>query len=91
MNLNAAEGIITFPSYHSTLAILFLVALWSVPLLRWLGVVLNLAVIAATPIDGGHYFVDLGAGMIIAILSLLTARSLSQPFARSQAAMPVQV
>jgi membrane-associated phospholipid phosphatase len=93
LNLNAAEGIITFPSYHATLAIIFLVAFWSVPLLRWPGVVLNLALIAGTPIDGGHYFVDLGAGMAIAVLSVLAARSLSLPSVRSQAAItvPVQV
>jgi PAP2 superfamily len=91
LNLNTAEGIITFPSYHAALAIIFLVAFWSVPLLRWPGVVLNLALIAGTPIDGGHYFVDLGAGMAIALVSILAASRLSQPFKRSQAVMPVQV
>jgi membrane-associated phospholipid phosphatase len=91
LNLNTAEGIITFPSYHAALAIIFLVAFWSVPLLRWPSVVLNLALVAGTPIDGGHYFVDLGAGMAIAMVSILAASRLSQPLARSQAAIQVQV
>jgi hypothetical protein len=91
LNLNTAEGIITFPSYHAALAIIFLVAFWSVHLLRWPAVVLNLALIAGTPIEGGHYFVDIGAGMVIAVVSILAASRLHQPFPRSQAAVPVQV
>jgi hypothetical protein len=87
LNLNAAEGIITFPSYHASLAVIFLAAFWSVPLLRWPGVLVNLAVIAATPIDGGRYFVDVGAGIVIAVLSLLAARTLEQPFAGSTASV----
>lgn len=91
LNLDAAEGIITFPSYHAALAVIFMIAFWSVPLLRWPGVVLNLALIAGTPIDGGHYFVDLGAGIVIAILSLLIARSLSQLLAHWRYARRVPV
>lgn len=74
-SLNAAQGIITFPSYHACLAVLFGAALWSVPWLRWPGAILNLTVIAATPIDGGHYFVDVGAGIAIAVGCLLVARN----------------
>lgn len=71
--LNATEGIVTFPSYHACLAIIFLTALWSVPFLRWPGVILNLTVIASTPIHGGHYFVDVGAGIVIAAMCLWIA------------------
>lgn len=73
-SLDTAEGIITFPSYHASLAVIFMAALWSVRWLRWPGVVLNLLVIAATPIDGGHYFVDVGAGIAIAAACLWAAR-----------------
>lgn len=73
-SLNAAEGIITFPSYHACLAVIFMAGLWSVPLLRWPGAILNLLVIVATPIDGGHYFVDVGAGILIAVGCLWVAR-----------------
>ncbi len=91
LDLNAAEGIITFPSYHASLAIIFLAAFWSIPRLRWSGVIMNVVVIAATPIDGGHYFVDVGAGIVIAILSLLAARNLKQPFARSKIPVTIPV
>lgn len=74
-NLTAAQGIITFPSFHASLAVIFLRAFWSIPWLRWPSVVLNLVMIAATPIDGGHYFVDVGAGIVIAVACLVFAEN----------------
>jgi membrane-associated phospholipid phosphatase len=63
-----SEGIITFPSLHAALGLIFLLALWRVPVLRWVGVVVNVLMIAATPIDGSHYFVDVIAGVAIALI-----------------------
>jgi membrane-associated phospholipid phosphatase len=65
---DTAEGIISFPSLHAALAILFMFALWPVKWLRWIAICLNLAMIAATPIDGSHYFVDVIAGVVISTL-----------------------
>jgi len=69
-----SEGIITFPSFHAALGIVFITGLWPVPVLRWLGLVANVLMIIATPVDGGHYFVDVLAGITIAALSYLAAR-----------------
>ncbi|TDR94828.1 phosphatase PAP2 family protein [Enterovirga rhinocerotis] len=77
ISLKHAEGIITFPSLHATLGLLFMVALWSVPWLRWPGVAVNLLLIAATPIDGGHYFVDVAAGLVIGVAALGAADALA--------------
>lgn len=79
ISLTGSEGIITFPSYHAALAAVFLAAFWSVPWLRPVGVALNLAMIAATPIDGGHYFVDVLAGILIAAASLAAAEAIAAP------------
>ncbi|MGT2485812.1 phosphatase PAP2 family protein [Methylobacterium oryzae CBMB20] len=38
----------------------------------------NGLLIAATPIDGGHYFVDVIAGLIIAALAICAARALGR-------------
>jgi membrane-associated phospholipid phosphatase len=62
-----AEGIITFPSLHAALGLLFIVAAWPVPFVRWAAVSVNTAMIAATPVDGGHYFSDVIAGLAIAL------------------------
>ncbi len=68
-----SEGIITFPSLHAALGLLFMVAVWPIPYLRWAMIVLNVLMIAATPIDGGHYFSDIVAGLAIAALCWLAA------------------
>lgn len=78
ITLTGAEGIITFPSYHASLAAIFAWAFWQVRRLRWPGLVLNVLVVAATPIDGGHYFVDVIAGLAIAALSVAAASRLAR-------------
>lgn len=70
LDISLAEGIVTFPSYHAALGLILLVAGWAHPVLRWPFVALNLLLIAATPIDGGHYFVDVAAGLLIAALCM---------------------
>ena len=89
-------GIITFPSYHATGAILFAWGLWHVPYARCVGLGLNLAMIAATPLHGSHYFVDVLAGAALAPVALWLARAVqaaaldiymqvrSRPLARRQ-------
>lgn len=67
------QGIITFPSYHAALATVFIWGFWNLPLARWPGIVVAALTILATPIDGGHYFVDVIAGIAIALLALLLA------------------
>ena len=71
-----SEGIITFPSLHAALAVILVAAFWPVPIARWLGVSINSLMLAATPIDGSHYFVDVLAGVGIAVLCLAAARTL---------------
>ncbi|HEV7260714.1 MAG TPA: phosphatase PAP2 family protein [Bosea sp. (in: a-proteobacteria)] len=73
------HGIITFPSYHAALGLIMLLAAWSHPLLRWPFFVLNAAMIVATPIDGGHYFIDVLAGLAIAALAHVLARRVLAP------------
>lgn len=76
VDLRQAHGIITFPSYHAALGLLLLIGGWQNLWLRWPSLVINLAMIAATPIDGGHYFVDVLAGLAIAAASYAGARHL---------------
>lgn len=73
IDLARLSGIVTFPSYHATLAILMAWAAWP---LRWLRLP-NLAVhvpmfLAAVPI-GGHYGVDLIGGTAVAVVAIALA------------------
>lgn len=79
VSMATAEGIVTMPSFHTVSAILFAVALWQVPWLRWPGLALNLAMLAATPIIGGHYLVDLFAGLAVAVAARWLAARLVPP------------
>lgn len=60
-----AEGLITFPSFHTTWAILLTWAFWKRP--RWFipSALVNAAVIAATLTTGWHYFADVAAGAVL--------------------------
>jgi membrane-associated phospholipid phosphatase len=88
-----SEGIITFPSLHAALGVIFIVALWPVPVLRWIGAAVNGLMIVATPVDGGHYFIDVIAGLAIAVVcwaavEVWVKRTLIEP--RVVAAYPAQ-
>ncbi|MGJ4891323.1 phosphatase PAP2 family protein [Bradyrhizobium sp. HKCCYLRH3099] len=70
-------GIVTFPSYHAAAAVLDCWALWPVRWLRPFNAFTNGAMLLSTPIGGGHYLVDVIAGIIIAIVTILAARSIA--------------
>ena len=78
-----ADGIVTFPSLHAALALLFAFALWPVRYLRWAVLVLDMLMLSATPIDGGHYFSDVIAGSAIAMLCWIACSRLLSPAGRS--------
>lgn len=67
------KGLIGFPSYHAVLALLLIWHLRHVRGLRWPVLAVNALVIFATPIEGGHHWVDVFAAVPIAALSVLLA------------------
>jgi hypothetical protein len=71
-----AEGIITFPSLHAAVAVILGLAMWPVPVARWFALAATAFILAGTPIDGAHYFVDVFAGIAIAVLSWMASRAL---------------
>lgn len=78
LDLRTMQGIIVFPSYHGALASVTLWAFWTSGLrwLRWIGGAVALTTIAATPVFGGHYLVDVIAGIGLAIATIAAARRL---------------
>jgi membrane-associated phospholipid phosphatase len=75
LNLSTMQGIITFPSYHAGLATVTLWAFWRCGLawLRWPGAAVAVCTILATPVDGGHYAVDVLAGIVLGAASIAIA------------------
>jgi hypothetical protein len=77
LSLTDLGGIVTFPSFHAAAAALYLWAFWPV---RWVGptaAVANIAMLVATPIGGGHYFVDVFAGIAVAAVSIAAATAIA--------------
>jgi hypothetical protein len=67
-------GIVTFPSFHAAAAALYLWALWPVRWFRPVAVVANIAMLLATPLGGGHYFIDVFAGIAVSAVAVAAAR-----------------
>ena len=85
LELMGLGGIVTFPSFHAASAVLYAWALWPVRWFRPIVVLANAAMLAATPVIGGHYFVDLFAGIAVAVLAIAAANLVAQWIARRQA------
>lgn len=58
-------GLIAFPSFHMVMALMAVTYLLQVPYLRWLALIVNLLMVPAILVHGGHYAVDLPAGALI--------------------------
>ena len=75
LDLSAMMGIVSFPSYHATLAAIFV---WAFRGVRWgrVGGAWAVLTILATPVFGGHYVVDVLAGLALAPVCVAAARRL---------------
>jgi membrane-associated phospholipid phosphatase len=82
VDLGSLQGLVAFPSFHAAGAFLFIWAAWPVKWLRGPMLVANVLMLAATPIEGGHYLVDLLGGALVAALSIGVVRRLSRRTAK---------
>jgi hypothetical protein len=79
LGILALEGIVAFPSFHTTAAILLAWGFWGVPFVRWPALALNVVMIASCPFIGAHYIVDLIAGGLLAWAAIIVARRFGAP------------
>ncbi|HKS86216.1 MAG TPA: phosphatase PAP2 family protein [Pseudolabrys sp.] len=87
IRLDNLEGLISFPSFHTTAALIFIWTVCTVPYVRWASVIVNLALISATPIDGAHYFVDVIGGFAVAGIAIFVGVALSRHASRTSAGL----
>lgn len=73
LDIMLLKGVVAFPSFHAVLAVLFINAHRGSRLFLPIAA-LNLLMLAALPSEGGHYLLDVPAGIVVGILALLTAR-----------------
>ena len=81
LELLGLKGLVTFPSFHTASAVLYLWALWPVRWIRPIAIVANILMIASCPVDGAHYFIDIAAGAAVAVLAIVAARQISRQVA----------
>ncbi len=72
------SGIITFPSYHTILALLVGWVLAGVGEIFAVAVTLEAAILVSTRIVGGHYYADMVAGAVIAAAAIWITRRLDE-------------
>lgn len=92
IDLANAEGLVAFPSFHAALAILCAYAARSLKYLTVPVLLLNILIVISSPVIGGHYYVDIFAGLILAAAVIAVERRLTSRDAaestRSFASLP---
>ncbi len=78
LDLMQLVGIVTFPSFHAAACVLYLWVFWAIWWMRPAAVIVESAMLLSTPIGGGHYFVDVFAGMAVAVLAIAAARWIAE-------------
>ncbi|HKX41426.1 MAG TPA: phosphatase PAP2 family protein [Burkholderiaceae bacterium] len=70
--LDRMQGLISIPSLHAALAVLLVHAVRATRFVLPGFIVLDLAMLLSTPVDGGHYVVDVlaGVGLAVALIAL---------------------
>jgi membrane-associated phospholipid phosphatase len=74
LDFGQMEGLVTFPSFHTVLAIITAYAFRGFRFLALPAVILNSVVIVSTLPEGGHHLVDVIAGAIIAVAGIALVR-----------------
>ncbi|WP_230945991.1 phosphatase PAP2 family protein [Burkholderia territorii] len=88
LNLADVQGLVSLPSFHVMLALLFAYALRHVRYVFAAAIVLNAAMIASTPTQGGHYLADVIAGIVCGALSIAAVRRWTAARRPAEAARP---
>jgi membrane-associated phospholipid phosphatase len=78
VSLATLTGLIAFPSFHTSAAILMIWAAWPLAWLRLPVLAVNGAMLAATPVEGAHYLIDMIGGGALALFAIaMTERLVS--------------
>jgi membrane-associated phospholipid phosphatase len=90
LRLFVLSGIVSFPSFHAASAVLYMWALWPVRGVGGIAAALNLLMIAATPVIGAHYLIDVAGGIAVAAASIWATKLYVERLGRSsRASAPV--
>lgn len=75
IDLSNLDGLMTFPSFHTVLAVLSAIAMWQIPYARWLSGILASLIVVSTVTSGSHYLVDIIGGVFLSAIAYTGARA----------------
>ncbi|WP_168788359.1 phosphatase PAP2 family protein [Paraburkholderia aromaticivorans] len=75
IDLANSQGLVSMPSFHAALAVLFTYSLRRMPWFFGFAAALNLTMIISTPTQGGHYLADVVGGLLLAALTIQMLRT----------------
>jgi hypothetical protein len=79
-------GIVSLPSFHTVISLLMV---YGVRGMKWLfpaAIVLDTAMMVSVPLGGDHYLVDMLAGAVVCVVSIVAARAVMRRIAASRLA-----
>ena len=74
LEIASSVGLVTFPSFHTVLAIIVPFAFRGIPALFWPLALLNALVLVSTLPEGGHFLIDVFAGAAVALAAIAVVR-----------------
>src|SRR5262249_54091245 len=77
LDFSDAQGLVTFPSFHTALAVITTFVMRVSRILAAPIAILNCIVIVGTITEGGHHLIDVIAGGLIAVFTILFVRRLN--------------
>ena len=80
ISLPEMQGIIAFPSFHASVALLLLYFMRGLGVVTWAFGVLELTMLVSTPSYGHHYLCDVIAGVVVAVVALMLTERLDRTF-----------
>lgn len=75
LGLKTLEGVVAMPSFHASAAVILAWGFWPSRLLRWPFLALNVMMLVSSIPIGGHYIVDVLAGMATAYFAIWLVRA----------------
>ncbi len=84
-------GLISFPSYHALLAVLVACAFWRMPKLFPFALALEVAIIAFSPLIGGHYIADIVVGIALGFAAFYAADRIGAPRRAAEPAVQSEI
>lgn len=88
LSFREAQGLVSFPSFHTAIAMLFAYAMRHVRRVFPIAIGVNVLMVIATPVHGGHYVVDVIGGLAVGAIALWITRKL---FARTAPPEPMPI